>query len=77
MRRRLLLDERRGTRIDATHPANYLRRRLLAARPQLPGTIAVDEAEWTAIDAELRKHYAMAAHSLIGTPLNAAKRAAA
>lgn len=77
MRRRLLLDERRGTRIDTSHPANYLRRRLLAARPQLPGTIAVDEAEWTAIDTELRNHYAMAAHSLIGTPLNTAKRAAA
>ncbi|HZP49741.1 MAG TPA: M48 family metalloprotease [Actinocrinis sp.] len=77
LRRRLLLDEQRGTRIDATHPANYLRRRLLAARPQLPAAVEVDDAEWTAIDAELRQYYAMAAHSLIGTPLNAAKRAAA
>jgi hypothetical protein len=50
---------------------------MLAARPQLPGTIRVDDAEWTAIDAELGKYYAMAAHSLIGTPLNAAKRVAA
>jgi Zn-dependent protease with chaperone function len=76
-RRRMRLDEQRGTRIDSTHPANYLRRRMLAARPQLPGTIRVDDAEWTAIDAELGKYYAMAAHSLIGTPLNAAKRVAA
>ena len=76
-RRRMRLDEQRGTRIDSTHPANYLRRRMLAARPQLSGTIAVDDAEWAAIDGELRKYYAMAAHSLIGTPLNAAKRVAA
>lgn len=76
-RRRTLLDEQRGTRIDSTHPANYLRRRMLAIRPQLPGTIQVDDAEWAAIDAELQKYYAMAAHSLIGTPLNAAKRVAA
>ncbi|HEU5428542.1 MAG TPA: M48 family metalloprotease [Actinocrinis sp.] len=75
-RRRVLLDERRGTRIDATHPANYLRRKMLARRPQFPGTIQVEDAEWAAIDAELRKYYAMAAHSLIGTPLNAAKRVA-
>ncbi|HXR74284.1 M48 family metallopeptidase [Actinocrinis sp.] len=76
-RRRMLLDERRGTRIDATHPANYLRRKMLERRPQFPGTIEVDDAEWAAIDAELRKYFAMAAHSLIGTPLNAAKRVAA
>lgn len=76
-RRRIVLDERRGTRIDATHPANYLRRKMLASRPQLPGAVKVDDAEWTAIDAELRQYYAMAAHSLIGTPLNAAKRVAA
>ena len=76
-RRRMLLDERHGTRIDATHPANYLRRRLLAARPQLPGTVQVDDAEWTAIDAELGKYYAMAARNLVGTPLKAAKRVAA
>lgn len=76
-RRRMLLDERRGTRIDSTHPANYLRRRLLAARPQLPGTVRVDEAEWAAIDTELRKYYAIAARTLVGTPVNASGRVAA
>lgn len=66
-RRRVLLDERRGTRVDATHPANYLRRRLLTNRPQLPGAVSLDEAQWAAIDLELGKHYAAVARNLIGT----------
>jgi Zn-dependent protease with chaperone function len=66
-RRRILLDQRRGTRIDATHPANHLRRELLMSRPQLPGTVTVDEAQWAAIDGELSKHYAAVAHSLRGS----------
>lgn len=73
-RRRVLLDERRGTRIDSTHPANYLRRRLLAARPQLPGAIEVDDAEWAAIDQELKKYYAAVARNVVGTPRRARQR---
>ena len=62
----MLIDKRRGTRVDSTHLANYLRRRLLAARPQLPGTIVVDDAEWAAIDGELSRHYLRVAHELLG-----------
>ena len=64
-RRRMLVDEQRAVRIDATHPANYLRRRMLAARPRLPGTVTADAAEWSEIDRELSKYYAIVARNLV------------
>lgn len=76
-RRRVLVDERHGTRIDSGHPANYLRRRLLLARPQLPGTIDVDDAEWAAIEQELKRYYAVVARNVVGTPLRAGQRVSA
>ena len=54
-RRRVFLQEAEGTRVDATHPPTYLRRALLTARPQLPGTVHIDEAQWALIDAELTR----------------------
>jgi Zn-dependent protease with chaperone function len=65
-RRRVFLDEARGTRVDSTHPANYLRRRLLAGRPQLPGAVRADDAEWAAIDAELQPRFDAVARGLLG-----------
>jgi hypothetical protein len=54
-RRRVFLQELNGTRVNSTHPPTYLRRALLVARPQLPGTIQVDEAEWLSLDVELSR----------------------
>ena len=54
LRRRVLVEVARRTRIDSTHPANYLRRDLIRARPQLPGTVFPTDAEWAGIDAEIR-----------------------
>jgi Zn-dependent protease with chaperone function len=54
--RRILLEELHNTRVDRTHPASYLRRRLLAARPAVTGSIKVEDAEWAAIEAELTPH---------------------
>jgi Zn-dependent protease with chaperone function len=65
-RRRVRVDEIRGTRADSTHPANYLRRRLVTGRPLLSGTVRVDEAEWAAIDAELRPRFDAVARELLG-----------
>jgi Zn-dependent protease with chaperone function len=56
-RRRVKAEELRGTRVDATHPANYLRRRLLLDRPEHKALIEVSDEEWAAIDAELKRWY--------------------
>ena len=56
-RRRVKIEELRGTRVDVTHPANYLRRRLLSEREEHKALVAVDAEEWAAIDAELKRWY--------------------
>ena len=63
-RRRVLLEELHNTRVDRSHPANYLRRKLLAARPAEAGSIKVEEAEWAAIEAELAPQYRRVAQQL-------------
>lgn len=65
-RRRLLLDELHNTRVDSTHPANYLRRKLLAARPARYASVTVEDAEWAAIDKELMGDYIEAARRSLG-----------
>ena len=52
-RRRQRVQELRGVRVDSTHPANALRRRLLLARPAQTGALAVTPDEWAAVEAEL------------------------
>lgn len=52
-RRQAFLQTVGNVRVDSTHPPTILRRALLSARPQLPGTVHVDDAEWSLIDAEL------------------------
>jgi hypothetical protein len=64
-RRRVKADELRGTRVDATHPATYLRRRLLLERPERTALIEASEQEWAAIDAELKPWYNRAAAAII------------
>lgn len=64
-RRRVRADELRGTRADATHPATYLRRRLLLDRPERQALVEVSEQEWAAIDAELKRWYDGAATAIV------------
>ncbi|HEV2637021.1 MAG TPA: M48 family metallopeptidase [Actinocrinis sp.] len=53
-RRRVFVEVAQHTRIDSSHPANYLRRDLVRARPQQPAAVVLGQAEWAAIDAELQ-----------------------
>ncbi len=73
-RRRLWLDTAHGASVDSTHPANYLRRRLLAARPQHTATVTADETEWAAIDAELAPYRALVARSLLGVSARSGRK---
>ena len=52
-RRQAYLQTVENVRVDSTHPPTILRRALLSARPQLPGKVHLDDAEWSLIDAEL------------------------
>ena len=65
-RRRLLLQELHNTRVDRTHPANYLRRNLLAARPARYASVTVEDAEWAVIDRELLREYFRVARKDLG-----------
>ncbi|MGH3415878.1 MAG: M48 family metalloprotease, partial [Actinocrinis sp.] len=65
-RRRVRLDELHGTSVDSGHPANYLRHRLLAARPQQAGAIRPGTVDWSAIDAELTPYSRALARRLLG-----------
>lgn len=55
-RRRVLVEVAHNTRIDSTHPANYLRRELTRERVQFPGALSLTDAEWAEIDAELQPY---------------------
>ncbi|GAA1975556.1 M48 family metallopeptidase [Catenulispora subtropica] len=55
----------RGTRVDASHPAHYLRRRLLKERPHYEATVTVSDEEWEAVDRELNPFIVEAGHRLI------------
>jgi Zn-dependent protease with chaperone function len=69
-RRRLLLQELHNTRVDRTHPANYLRRKLLLARPPRSASVEVTDAEWAAVDAELIDEYVRVARRELGIKPN-------
>ena len=47
------VSEYRGTQIDASHPAHYLRIRLLKGRPPRRAAVTVSEDEWLGVDLEL------------------------
>lgn len=63
--RRVVVDRWHGTRIDAAHPAHHLRHDLLAARQQRPRAVTVEDAEWAAIDAELKPFYDQIGRSML------------
>ncbi|MEY9862364.1 Zn-dependent protease with chaperone function [Catenulispora sp. GAS73] len=52
------VSEFRGTQIDSSHPADYLRARLLKGRPPRTAAVTVSEDEWLSVDLELAPHVA-------------------
>jgi Zn-dependent protease with chaperone function len=52
------ISEYRGTQIDASHPAHYLRVRLLKGRPPRRAAVTVSEDEWLGVDLELASYIA-------------------
>jgi Zn-dependent protease with chaperone function len=59
------VSESRGTAADTVHPANHLRRRLLAERPRHDAALHVTDEEWAAIDRELIGYTAVAGMKLL------------
>ncbi|MEY9927355.1 Zn-dependent protease with chaperone function [Catenulispora sp. GP43] len=59
------LSEYRGTQIDASHPADYLRIRLLKGRPPRRAAVTVSEDEWLGVDLELASHVAEVGRSML------------
>jgi Zn-dependent protease with chaperone function len=57
--------EVRGTRIDDSHPAHYLRARLLEARPHRDAAVSVSEEEWLAVDIELAVYMAQLGRTML------------
>jgi hypothetical protein len=60
------VSEYRGTRIDASHPAHYLRTRLLMERPSHDAAVAVSEDEWLGVDVELAPYVAVVGRAILG-----------
>ena len=52
------VSEHRGTQIDASHRANYLRTRLLKGRPPHRAAVTVSDEEWLGVDLEVASHIA-------------------
>ena len=52
------ISEFHGTQIDASHPAHYLRARLLQGRPEHQAAVTITEDEWLAVDVELASYVA-------------------
>ena len=59
------LSEYRGTQIDASHPADYLRIRLLKGRPPRAAAVTVSEDEWLGVDLELAPYVAEIGRSML------------
>ncbi|ACU77598.1 peptidase M48 Ste24p [Catenulispora acidiphila DSM 44928] len=59
------LSELRGTQIDASHPANYLRLRLLKGRPTRGAAVKVTEDEWLGVDRELAPYVTEVGRSML------------
>ncbi|WP_194923830.1 M48 family metallopeptidase [Catenulispora pinisilvae] len=59
------ISEYRGTQIDSSHPADYLRARLLKGRPPRNGTVTVTEDEWLSVDLELASYVAEAGRAIL------------
>ena len=52
------IGEFRGTTVDASHPATYLRIRLLEERPAQSAALSVSDEQWAAVDRELAPYSA-------------------
>jgi Zn-dependent protease with chaperone function len=63
--RQARVSEVRGTRIDWSHPADYLRTRLLKGRPHRDAAVSVSEEEWLSVDVELAAYMAELGRALI------------
>lgn len=59
------VSEYRGTQIDASHPAHYLRIRLLKGRPPRRATVTVTEDEWLGVDLELAAYVAEVGRAML------------
>jgi Zn-dependent protease with chaperone function len=59
------LSEYRGTQIDASHPADYLRTRLLKGRPLRGAAVTVSEDEWLGVDLELASSVAEVGRNML------------
>jgi Zn-dependent protease with chaperone function len=59
------VSEYRGTQIDASHPAHYLRARLLKGRPPHTAAVTVSEDEWLGVDVELAAFMAEVGRKLL------------
>jgi Zn-dependent protease with chaperone function len=59
------ISEYRGTQIDASHPAHYLRARLLKGRPPRRAAVTVSEDEWLGVDLELAAYLAVVGRGML------------
>ena len=59
------VSEFRGTQIDSSHPADYLRARLLKGRPPRTAAVTVSEDEWLSVDLELAPSVAGVGRALL------------
>jgi hypothetical protein len=64
-RRLVLLAERTGAGIDATHPPTHLRIRMLRERAALPARLTLTAERSAAIDAEMAPHFERLAKQVI------------
>ncbi len=59
------ISEERGTAADDSHPAHYLRMRLLRGRPHRDAALTIGDAEWDAVEKELYPLVAAAGAALL------------
>ncbi|WP_194916068.1 M48 family metallopeptidase [Catenulispora rubra] len=59
------VSEFRGTQIDSSHPADYLRARLLKGRPPRAAAVTVSEDEWLSVDLELAPYVAEVGRAML------------
>lgn len=59
------ISEYRGTQIDASHPADYLRVRLLKGRPSHDAAVTVSEDEWLGVDVEVAPYVAEVGRAIL------------
>lgn len=63
--RAVRVSEYRGTQIDDSHPAHYLRARLLRERPPHDAAVVVSEDDWLGVDVELAPHVAEVGRAIL------------